>query len=83
LPGRRPYGYDDAVTDEDRARAAGSRCPTCDRIVAWTGNPARPFCSISSRLIDLGHWLDGTVCVPRPPPALPDPPVSVGPGRAA
>jgi uncharacterized protein len=83
LPGRRPHGYDDAVTDEAHARAAGPCCPMCDRVVAWVGNPARPFCSISSRLIDLGHWLDGTFRVPGPPLALPDPPVSFGSGRNA
>jgi endogenous inhibitor of DNA gyrase (YacG/DUF329 family) len=24
----------------------------------WEGNPHRPFCSLSCRLIDLGVWLD-------------------------
>jgi endogenous inhibitor of DNA gyrase (YacG/DUF329 family) len=55
------------VTDEARARAAGPRCPTCDRVVAWAGNPARPFCSPSCRLIDLGRWLDGNFRVPGAP----------------
>ncbi|MEK7839506.1 MAG: DNA gyrase inhibitor YacG [candidate division NC10 bacterium] len=26
--------------------------------VVWQGNPNRPFCSLSCRLIDLGVWLD-------------------------
>jgi len=24
----------------------------------WTGNPHRPFCGLTCRLIDLGGWLD-------------------------
>jgi endogenous inhibitor of DNA gyrase (YacG/DUF329 family) len=24
----------------------------------WRGNPQRPFCSLTCRLIDLGGWLD-------------------------
>jgi endogenous inhibitor of DNA gyrase (YacG/DUF329 family) len=34
-------------------------CPTCRTPVAWRGNPQRPFCSLTCRLIDLGLWLDG------------------------
>jgi endogenous inhibitor of DNA gyrase (YacG/DUF329 family) len=26
--------------------------------VTWNGNPHRPFCSLSCRLLDLGLWLD-------------------------
>ena len=26
--------------------------------MAWAGNPHRPFCGITCRLIDLGRWLD-------------------------
>jgi endogenous inhibitor of DNA gyrase (YacG/DUF329 family) len=26
--------------------------------VPWEGNPHRPFCGMSCRLIDLGGWLD-------------------------
>jgi endogenous inhibitor of DNA gyrase (YacG/DUF329 family) len=33
-------------------------CPTCRTGAAWAGNPHRPFCSLSCRLIDLGVWLD-------------------------
>jgi endogenous inhibitor of DNA gyrase (YacG/DUF329 family) len=39
----------------------------CDRVVAWVGNPARPFCAISCGLIDLGRWLDGNFRVPGAP----------------
>jgi endogenous inhibitor of DNA gyrase (YacG/DUF329 family) len=67
LPARGRHGYDDGVTDETRARAAGPRCPTCGRVAAWAGNPARPFCSLACRLIDLGHWLDGDFRVPGAP----------------
>jgi endogenous inhibitor of DNA gyrase (YacG/DUF329 family) len=67
LPGRGRHGYDGGVTDEARARAVGPRCPTCDRVVAWAGNPARPFCSRACRLIDLGRWLDGAVRIPGAP----------------
>ena len=33
-------------------------CPTCRQRATWRGNPHRPFCSITCRLIDLGVWLD-------------------------
>lgn len=36
----------------------GVSCPTYSRRAAWAGNPHRPFCSLSCRLIDLGVWLD-------------------------
>jgi len=32
-------------------------CPTCGRIVQWSENRWRPFCSERCRLIDLGDWL--------------------------
>ena len=38
--------------------ATRARCPHCGRQIAWYGNPHRPFCSLSCRLIDLGVWLD-------------------------
>ena len=34
-----------------------SRCPACRREFLWQGNPHRPFCSLTCRLIDLGIWL--------------------------
>jgi uncharacterized protein len=34
------------------------RCPACHREFVWQGNPHRPFCSLTCRLIDLGIWLD-------------------------
>jgi uncharacterized protein len=43
----------------DRTRSSrGVTCPTCQSSTAWAGNPHRPFCSLTCRLIDLGHWLD-------------------------
>ncbi|HLV02149.1 MAG TPA: DNA gyrase inhibitor YacG [Acidobacteriota bacterium] len=36
-----------------------ARCPTCGERVKLS-NPEFPFCSERCRLIDLGHWLDGT-----------------------
>jgi len=33
-------------------------CPNCRTPTPWDGNPHRPFCSLSCRLIDLGVWLD-------------------------
>ncbi len=35
-----------------------ARCPSCRREFLWQGNPHRPFCSLTCRLIDLGVWLD-------------------------
>lgn len=31
-------------------------CPICRKVVAWEGNPYRPFCSERCRGIDLGTW---------------------------
>jgi uncharacterized protein len=42
-------------------------CPTCRRRTPWTGNPNRPFCSLSCRLIDLGVWLDERYRIEREP----------------
>ncbi len=48
--------------------------------MVWAGNPHRPFCSLSCRLVDLGVWLDERYRIPghsvpndsapedRPPP---------------
>lgn len=48
------------VTEEPRVsmRARGVHCPACGRETVWPGNPQRPFCSLTCRLIDLGVWLD-------------------------
>jgi uncharacterized protein len=39
-------------------------CPACRAKTAWHGNPHRPFCSVTCRLIDLGLWLDEQYRVP-------------------
>ena len=40
-------------------------CPTCRQRVPWHGNPHRPFCSLTCRLIDLGVWLDEGYRIPE------------------
>jgi endogenous inhibitor of DNA gyrase (YacG/DUF329 family) len=46
------------VSDEVVPTDRRVRCPTCGTPTAWRGNPHRPFCSLTCRLIDLGGWLD-------------------------
>ncbi len=46
-----------------------ARCPHCGREIAWHGNPHRPFCSLSCRLIDLGVWLDERYRIPGGEPS--------------
>src|SRR5260370_11737524 len=40
-------------------RARRVRCAACGAPAAWEGDPNRPFCSFTCRLVDLGVWLDG------------------------
>jgi uncharacterized protein len=47
------------------AEARGVKCPTCRVRTAWDGNPHRPFCSLTCRLIDLGVWLDERYRLPQ------------------
>lgn len=47
-----------AVARLETRSARQVRCPRCGIHRAWTGNPHRPFCSLTCRLIDLGDWLD-------------------------
>lgn len=42
------------------------KCPQCRVMVAWHGNPHRPFCSERCRLIDLGQWADESYTIPGP-----------------
>ena len=50
--------------------------------MAWEGNPHRPFCGITCRLIDLGRWLDERYRVAGE--ALPEePPLGDRPARPA
>jgi endogenous inhibitor of DNA gyrase (YacG/DUF329 family) len=39
-------------------------CPACCREFVRQGNPHRPFCSLTCRLIDLGIWLDEGYRIP-------------------
>jgi endogenous inhibitor of DNA gyrase (YacG/DUF329 family) len=64
------------VTDDTRERPRSLHCPTCSGPVAWAGNPARPFRSLSRTPIDLGRWLDETFRVRGPSLSLPDLPVA-------
>jgi endogenous inhibitor of DNA gyrase (YacG/DUF329 family) len=48
------------------------RCPICGKVVAWTDNPDRPFCSERCRLVDLARWADGSYAMPGPPAQSPD-----------
>lgn len=51
----------------DARMARGARCPTCRGEAGWIGNPHRPFCSATCRLLDLGVWLDERYRIPGPP----------------
>ncbi|MBI3628159.1 MAG: DNA gyrase inhibitor YacG [Candidatus Rokubacteria bacterium] len=54
----------------------GVTCPTCGARAPWAGNPDRPFCSLSCRLIDLGGWLDERYRIAGPESGDNDPDVS-------
>lgn len=65
----------DSETPAASEDGRGARCPTCRREIPWLGNPARPFCSLACRLIDLGVWLDEGYRIEsedRPPESPPD-----------
>jgi len=52
------------VTQKASQPARQARCAHCHRVIAWVGNPHRPFCSLACRLIDLGVWLDERYRIP-------------------
>jgi hypothetical protein len=52
------------MSQADAGAGTGPRCPTCHRPVSWAGNPARPFCSVPCKLVDLGAWLDEAYRIP-------------------
>ncbi|HEV8616384.1 MAG TPA: DNA gyrase inhibitor YacG [Methylomirabilota bacterium] len=54
----------DEVDHTRRERSV--RCPHCGTRAPWAGNPNRPFCSLTCRLIDLGDWLDERYRIPGP-----------------
>jgi uncharacterized protein len=44
------------------------RCPTCRRTLTDEDDRrCRPFCSQRCKLVDLGHWLDGSYAIPGDP----------------
>ena len=51
------------MPSNEAATSRQPRCPRCGSAMAWAGNPHRPFCGITCRLIDLGRWLDERYCV--------------------
>jgi len=59
-----------AVNSEQHGAPRTVSCPACGARAAWRGNPQRPFCSLTCRLIDLGQWLDERYRVAGDP--LPD-----------
>ncbi len=46
------------MPSDEAATRRRPRCPRCGSVMAWEGNPHRPFCGLTCRLIDLGSWLD-------------------------
>ncbi len=40
------------------------RCPHCKTEFLYHSSEFRPFCSERCRMVDLGHWLDGSYGVP-------------------
>jgi len=51
-------GASAAGEGEATPHGRGVRSPHCRCRTAWLGNPDRPFCSLTCRLLDLGVWLD-------------------------
>ncbi|MGH7267291.1 MAG: DNA gyrase inhibitor YacG [Candidatus Rokuibacteriota bacterium] len=49
------------MSDRDRRPP----CPNCGKPADRDGNPARPFCSTTCKLIDLGGWLDERFRIPE------------------
>ena len=64
---RSPRRFPGLAMPVARPNAKRPRCPTCGSPVTWAGNPARPFCSVTCKLIDLGGWLDEAYRVPGQP----------------
>lgn len=40
------------------------KCPQCQKEFLYRSSEDRPFCSERCRMVDLGHWLDGSYGVP-------------------
>jgi uncharacterized protein len=39
-------------------------CPTCEKLIEYSGNEFRPFCSERCKLLDFGAWADGEFAIP-------------------
>jgi hypothetical protein len=68
-------GTSDAGEADRPSRGRDVTCPTCGGSTSWAGNPHRPFCSLSCRLIDLGVWLDERYRIAGRQPGHDDPDV--------
>ena len=40
------------------------KCPQCGKMVEFTGNEFRPFCSERCKLLDFGAWADESYNLP-------------------
>ena len=40
------------------------KCPQCGKMVEFTGNEFRPFCSERCKLLDFGAWADEAYNLP-------------------
>ena len=48
------------------------QCPTCKQALAKESNAFAPFCSERCKMIDLGHWLDGSYSLAGEPAGADD-----------
>ena len=75
--------YDGAVDAAPRTRRSPAPCPRCGATTAWQGNPQRPFCSLTCRLLDLGDWLDERHRIAGPEHLAESAPGELGPGQSS
>ncbi len=40
------------------------KCPTCGKLIEYSGNEFRPFCSERCKLLDFGAWADEEFAIP-------------------
>jgi endogenous inhibitor of DNA gyrase (YacG/DUF329 family) len=48
------------------------KCPNCNKLIEWQGNPYRPFCSERCKLADLSRWVNDEYSVPGEAASIPD-----------
>jgi uncharacterized protein len=46
------------------------KCPKCGKMVEYSGNEFRPFCSERCKMVDLGAWIDEEYSLPAEPSEL-------------